>query len=347
MATILVTGGTGYIGSHTVVELQNAGHSVVIVDNLSASDARVVDRIAAITGSRPALEVVDLREAHELAGVFDRHGIDVVIHFAAMKAVGESTEIPLHYLDNNVGGTTSLLRVMREAGVTRMVFSSSCSVYGETTGGLLDEQRPTAPTNPYAWSKWAGEQMLEQACRFDPEFRAIALRYFNPIGAHPSALIGEVPTARPRNIAPLLTAVAAGVRPDVEVFGTDYPTPDGTAVRDYVHVVDVARGHVDALDHLDDSEELRILNLGTGRGTSVLDLIRAFEAASGREIPHRLGARRLGDVAELVAGTTLVSRLWGWQAELDLARMCADTWAFHQRNPQGYAAAVAAEGDNG
>lgn len=271
-----------------------------------------------------------------LAEVFGRHEIDVVIHFAAKKAVGESTQIPLDYFDINIGGTTALLRVMREYGVHRLVFSSSCSIYGEALPRPLTETDPQGPTNPYAWSKWASEQMITQACRHHPELRATALRYFNPIGAHPSGLLGESPKGAIHNLMPYLMRVADGRLPALNVFGDDYPTPDGTAQRDYIHVVDVADGHVDALDHVDDEPGMQVFNLGTGVGTSVLELSAAFAKASGRDIPHLVQPRRAGDVATLIADPGKVASAWGWHATRGLDDMCRDAWRFQVENPLGY-----------
>ncbi len=333
---VLVTGGAGFIGSHTCGELIDAGHEVVVVDDLSTGHAQAIERVGEITGTTPVLEVADITDAAAMDAVFGRHSFDAIIHFAARKAVGESTEIPLDYFHTNVGGTATLLAAARRAGVGRIVFSSSCSVYGATGADDLDESARTAPANPYAWSKLACEQMIEQACRHHDELHAISLRYFNPIGAHPSGLLGEDPHGVPRNIVPYLAQVAAGKRERVQVFGGDYPTPDGSAVRDYVHVVDISRGHVTALEHVDDQPGMQLHNLGTGQGTSVLELRAAFAAAAGRDIPFTVTDRRAGDVPRLVANTDGVRLAWGWTPKYDLAVMCRDSWNFQQCNPDGY-----------
>ncbi|MFF2780215.1 UDP-glucose 4-epimerase GalE [Streptomyces sp. NPDC058052] len=335
--TVLVTGGAGFIGSHTCVELLRAGHEVVVLDDHSNSSPEVLERVAKLAG-RPlaAAHVADVRDRRALDTVFGAHRIDAVIHFAAKKAVGESVEIPLAYYDINVGGTTALVSAMHAHGVHRLVFSSSCSIYGDVTTVPLTEESPAAPTNPYATTKWTCERILADVCRYVPELRVLALRYFNPAGAHPSGLLGEDPSGVPNNIMPFLTQVAVGRRDELSVFGDDFPTPDGTGVRDYVHVVDVAEGHATALDHLDDEPGMRVFNLGTGRGASVLDLVRTFEEVSGRPVPYRVTARRSGDVAELVADPSKVAAAWQWTARRDLSDMCRDAWAFQQQNPYGY-----------
>ncbi|MFB7865741.1 UDP-glucose 4-epimerase GalE [Streptomyces sp. NPDC056069] len=336
--TVLVTGGAGFIGSHTCVELLGAGHEVVVLDDHSNSSPEALERVAKIAG-RPiaAAHVADVRDRRALDAVFEAHPIDAVIHFAAKKAVGESVRIPLTYYDINVGGTTALVSAMHAHGVHRLVFSSSCSVYGDTTEVPLTEESPAAPTNPYATSKWTCERILADMCRHLPELRVLALRYFNPTGAHPSGLLGEDPHGVPGNLMPYLTQIAVGRRDELSVFGDDYPTPDGTGIRDYIHVADVAEGHRAALDHIDDEPGMRVFNLGTGRGASVLDLLRTFEEVSGRSIPHRVTGRRPGDVAELVADPSKVTAAWGWTARHDLAAMCRDAWHFQQQNPRGYA----------
>ncbi|MFG2837673.1 UDP-glucose 4-epimerase GalE [Streptomyces zaomyceticus] len=336
--TVLVTGGAGFIGSHTCVELLGSGHEVVVLDDHSNSSPEALERVAKVAG-RPiaAAHVADVRDRRALDEVFTSHPIDAVIHFAAKKAVGESVRIPLTYHDINVGGTTALVSAMHDHGVHRLVFSSSCSVYGDATTVPLTEESPTAPTNPYATTKWTCEQILADACRHVPELRVLALRYFNPAGAHPTGLLGEDPRGVPNNIMPYLAQIAVGRREELSVFGDDYPTPDGTGIRDYIHVVDVAEGHRTALDHIDDEPGMRIFNLGTGRGASVKELIRAFEEASGRPVPHRVTGRRPGDVAELVAEPSKVAAAWGWTARRDLAAMCRDAWRFQQQNPFGYA----------
>ena len=335
---VLVTGGAGFIGSHTCVELIAGGHDVVVVDDLSAGYVEAVDRVGEITGTRPILEVGSITDTAFLESVLARHHMDAIIHFAARKAVGESTEIPLEYFHTNVTGTVTLLRAAHRAGVGRVVFSSSCSIYGDTRAVTLDETAPSAPANPYAWSKLACEQLIEQACHYLDGMRAVSLRYFNPIGAHPSGRLGEQPRGVPRNVVPYLAEVAMGHRTQLQVFGGDYPTPDGTAIRDYVHVVDIARGHVVALDHVDDTNGMQLFNLGTGEGTSVLQLHAAFEAASGRPIAYQVVDRRLGDVPRLVADISAVKSAWGWFPQYDLAAMCEDSWRFIAANPGGYSA---------
>ncbi|MGW5418738.1 UDP-glucose 4-epimerase GalE [Streptomyces sp. NPDC003943] len=336
--TVLVTGGAGFIGSHTCVELLGSGHEVVVLDDHSNSSPEALERVAKIAG-RPiaAAHVGDVRDRRTLDAVFTRHPIDAVIHFAAKKAVGESVQIPLTYYDINVGGTTALVSAMHDHGVHRLVFSSSCSVYGDTTTVPLNEQSPVAPTNPYARSKLTCERILTDACRHVPELRVLALRYFNPAGAHPTGLLGEDPHGVPDNLMPYLAQIAVGRRDELSVFGDDYPTPDGTGIRDYIHVVDVAEGHRAALDHIDDEPGMRVFNLGTGRGASVLELLRAFQEASGQPIPYRVTERRPGDVAELVADPSKVYEAWGWAARHNLAAMCRDAWHFQQQNPYGYA----------
>jgi UDP-glucose 4-epimerase len=337
--TVLVTGGAGFIGSHACVELLDRGHEVVVVDNYSNSSPDALAQIAKVAG-RPLLAAysVDIRDRRSLADVFKQQSIDVVIHFAAMKAVGESIQIPLDYYDTNVGGTTSLLRVMHEHAVHRLVFSSSCSIYGNADMLPITEDTQPRPTNPYANSKWICEQIIADACRRYPEFSALALRYFNPIGAHSSRLLGEAPLGVPNNIMPYLTQVAVGRRERLRVFGDDYDTPDGTAVRDYIHVMDVAEAHSVASERLSDCSGMRAMNLGTGLGTSVLELIAAFSAACGREIPYEFAPRRPGDVDATVADPERIASEWGWRTSRDLAMMCQDAWRFQELNPNGYVA---------
>ncbi|TXI38401.1 MAG: UDP-glucose 4-epimerase GalE [Mycobacterium sp.] len=336
--TVLVTGGAGFIGSHTCVELLEAGNDVVVVDDYSNSHPSALDRVREITGKSLAVYDVDLRDRAGLSAVFEAHKIDSVIHFAAKKAVGESTQIPLEYFDINIGGTTNLIRTMYRHQVTRLVFSSSCSIYGDSSAAPLSESDPAGPTNPYALSKWICEQVLTQACTYIPELSVIALRYFNPIGAHPSGRLGEDPLGVPNNVMPYLSQIAVGRLPELSVFGDDYPTPDGTAIRDYIHVVDVADAHRVALEHLDDRAGFRVFNLGTGSGVSVLELVAAFSEACGKQIPYRIVGRRLGDVASLIADAANVEREWGWRTRRDLADMCRDAWNFQRQNPEGYPA---------
>jgi UDP-glucose 4-epimerase len=335
-STVLVTGGAGFIGSHTCVELLEHGHEVVVVDDHSNSTPAALDRVAKITGRSVAVRKGDVRDRRLLDQIFTQHRIDQVIHFAAKKAVGESLQIPLEYWAVNVGATVTLLQAMQHHAVHDLVFSSSCSVYGDAEEVPLSEGSPTGPTNPYAHSKLVCEHVLADACRRYPELRVLALRYFNPIGAHESGHLGEDPLGVPNNVLPYLTQVAVGRLQKLQVFGTDYPTPDGSCIRDYVHVVDVADGHRVALDHLADAPGLRVRNLGTGVGTSVLELVDAFEQASGRPVPVELTGRRPGDVAQLVADPRLVAREWGWRTTRDVPAMVRDAWQFQQLNPFGH-----------
>jgi UDP-glucose 4-epimerase len=340
--TVLVTGGAGFIGSHTCVDLLDAGSDVVVIDDFSNSHPAALDRVREITGRTPAAYQIDLRDRAALASVFQAHPIDAVIHFAAKKAVGESTQIPLEYFDINIGGTTNLIRTMHDHQVSRLVFSSSCSIYGDASAAPLSESDPANPTNPYALSKWICEQLLSQACVYLPELSVIALRYFNPIGAHPSGLLGEDPLGVPNNVMPYLSQIAVGRLTELSVFGGDYPTPDGTAIRDYIHVVDVADAHRVAVEHLDDSTGFRVFNLGTGSGVSVLELVAAFSDACGLNIPYRIVGRREGDVGSLIADAGHVEREWGWRTQRDLSDMCRDAWTFQKQNPAGYAATSSA-----
>jgi UDP-glucose 4-epimerase len=335
-STILVTGGAGFIGSHTCLELLNHDYEVVVVDDHSNSSPRALARIQKLAGRPLTSYEVDIRDRDALGAVFAAHPIEAVIHFAAKKAVGESMQIPLAYYDINVGGSATLLRVMEAHGVQKLVFSSSCSIYGETPKVPLDEDDPAAPANPYARTKYLCEQLLADACARYPELSVIALRYFNPIGAHPSGRIGEDPTGIPNNVLPYMAQVAVGRLTELPVFGDDYPTPDGTGVRDYIHVSDVADGHRVALDHLDDERGLRVFNLGTGTGASVLELLAEFTKAVGTPIPYRILGRRPGDVPTLIADPGRVERAWGWRTTRDLAAMCADAWRFQRLHPSGY-----------
>ena len=323
---ILVTGGTGFIGSHTCVALAAAGHEVLLLDNLSNSRADVLDRLAPLCGRRPAFVEADVRDADALDRVFTAHRITAVIHFAALKAVGESVAQPLAYYDNNVGGTLKLLEAMKRAGVRTMVFSSSATVYGDPASVPIREDFPLTATNPYGWTKLMMEQMLADLSAAEPDWRIARLRYFNPVGAHESGRIGEDPSGVPNNLMPYIAQVATGQRAELQVFGGDWPTADGTGVRDYIHVMDLAEGHVAALDHLARQPGLLTVNLGTGRGVSVLDLVRAFEQASGRPVPCRIVGRRAGDVAACWADPALAERLLGWRTRRDLAQMCTDAW---------------------
>lgn len=334
---VLVCGGAGYIGSHTCVVLAERGHEVVIADNFCNSSPVVLERLAQLTGCVPDARNVDVRDAAALATLFAEQRFDAVIHFAALKAVGESCEQPLAYFDNNISGTISLLRAMREAGVGRLVFSSSATVYGDPQAVPIDEDAPLSSTNPYGRTKLVMEQLIGDVCDADPGLQAISLRYFNPVGAHPSGLIGEAPNGVPNNLMPYICQVATGKRERLQVFGGDWPTVDGTGVRDYIHVMDLARAHAHALEALEDVRGHLPLNLGTGRGISVLQLLRAFEAASGRGIPYRIVDRRAGDVAEVYADPARAQRLLGWRTELDVDAMCRDAWRWQSANPDGYA----------
>jgi UDP-glucose 4-epimerase len=328
----LVTGGAGYIGSHTVVELLAAGHEPVILDNLCNSKIAVIDRLEKICGKRPDFVHGDVRDKTTLRSLFAGQRFDAVIHFAGLKAVGESVEIPLSYYDNNVSGSIALFETMAEAGVKTVVFSSSATVYGDPHAVPIKEDFPLSVTNPYGRSKLMIEEVLRDVAKADPSWRIALLRYFNPVGAHVSGLIGEDPAGIPNNLMPYVSQVAAGKLQQLSVYGNDYPTPDGTGVRDYIHVVDLARGHLAALDGLAARATGGVLtvNLGTGRGYSVLDMVHAFERASGRPVPYRIAPRRPGDVAQCYADPALASALIGWHAELDVDAMCADTWRWQQ-----------------
>lgn len=332
--TILVTGGAGFIGSHTCVELAASGYDVAVVDDFSNSLPGVMDAVRDLAGREIAVHQADIRDAAALGKVFDSHDVSAVIHFAAKKAVGESTMIPLEYFDVNIGGTVSLLRAMTSHGVNKLVFSSSCSIYGDGYSRPIAESDRPEPANPYARSKLVCEQIIEAAGAANLDLAAISLRYFNPAGAHPSGVLGERPRGVPGNIVPHIMKVAAGQLEKLHIFGGDYDTADGTAVRDYVHVMDVAQAHVVALDHLDDQDGPRTLNLGTGRGFSVLELVRAFEQACDVSLPYTITARRPGDVASLVAEASLARRLWGWQTSRDVKDLLRDAWRFEQMGGQ-------------
>ncbi len=335
--TILVTGGAGYIGSHTCVELLTAGRDILVLDNFCNSSPRVLERIECITGKRPALAQADVRDRAALDDLFRRHAISAVIHFAGLKAVGESVARPMGYYENNVAGSLTLFQAMAAAGVKTLVFSSSATVYGDPARVPIREDAPLAPTNPYGRSKLMIEDMLRDIGRADSSWRVALLRYFNPVGAHASGLMGEDPAGIPNNLMPFIAQVAVGRLPELSVFGADYPTPDGTGVRDYIHVVDLARGHLAALDALERQSGVFAVNLGTGRGYSVLEMIRAFERASGRKVPYRIAPRRPGDVAACYADPALAAQLLGWCAERGVDDMCADTWRWQSGNPRGYA----------
>jgi UDP-glucose 4-epimerase len=327
---ILLTGGTGYIGSHTVVELMAAGYDVFIIDNFCNSKASVLDRIERIVGRRPGFAQIDIRDRIDLRQLLADYRFDAVIHFAGLKAVEESVSKPLAYYDNNVSGSVALLECMADAGLKTIVFSSSATVYGEPASIPIREDFPLSPVNPYGRSKLIIEEILRDTARTDPAWRVALLRYFNPVGAHSSGLIGEDPNGVPNNLMPYIAQVAVGKLKELPVYGDDYPTPDGTGVRDYIHVVDLARGHLAALNALYGRAGELTVNLGTGRGYSVLEIIRAFAAASGRAVPYRIVARRPGDIAQCYADPALAFETLGWQAQLGIDAMCADTWRWQQ-----------------
>lgn len=338
--SILVTGGAGYIGSHTCVELLAAGFSIVVLDNLCNSSVEALRRVAQISGvDNIPFYQGDICDAAVLDTIFQEHRISSVIHFAGLKAVGESVAQPLSYYDNNVVGTVCLLQAMQRHGVKRIVFSSSATVYGDPHAVPIKEHFPLSATNPYGRSKLMIEDILRDLHRADPTWQIALLRYFNPVGAHPSGLIGEDPRGVPNNLMPYIARVAVGHYPHLSVFGGDYPTHDGTGVRDYIHVVDLAQGHVRALQAFQTGNvpNLLTVNLGTGQGYSVLDMVKAFAAASGREIPYQIVERRPGDVACCYADPSLAAELLGWKAARSLADMCHDTWHWQSNNPQGYA----------
>ena len=333
---ILVTGGAGFIGSHTCVALAAAGYTPLILDNLGNSDVRVLARLAAITGQTPAFVEGDVRDRALLDRLFRENVIAGVIHFAGLKAVGDSVADPVRYYDNNVNGTLVLAAAMQAAGVKTLIFSSSATVYGDPERSPIPESAPCRPANPYGHSKRMVEQVLADLQHARPDWRVALLRYFNPVGAHESGLIGEHPQGKPNNLMPYVCQVAVGLRDRLAVHGGDYPTPDGTGVRDYVHVMDLAEGHVAALRHAARAPGLVTLNLGTGQGASVLDVVKAFERASGRTIAHEIGPRRPGDVPAYWGDPSLAQATLGWQARRGLDQMCADSWRWQQANPNGY-----------
>ncbi|MCG6218554.1 UDP-glucose 4-epimerase GalE [Vibrio furnissii] len=334
---ILITGGMGYIGSHTCVQMIAAGMTPIMVDNLCNAKAEVLNRIEALTGVRPAFYQGDIRDQAFLDSVFAQHHVQAVIHFAGLKAVGESVSKPIEYYDNNVNGTLVLVRSMRKAGVKSLVFSSSATVYGDPQTVPITETSPTgATTNPYGRSKYMVEQCLSDLVVAEPEWSITLLRYFNPVGAHPSGTMGEDPQGIPNNLMPFIAQVAVGRREKLAVFGNDYPTPDGTGVRDYVHVMDLADGHIAALQAVGEKAGLHIYNLGTGKGSSVLDMVHAFSDACGKPIAYDICPRRPGDIAECWASTEKAQRELGWQAKRSLADMTADTWRWQSHNPLGY-----------
>lgn len=334
---ILVTGGAGFIGSHTVVELLNAGYEVVVADNLCNSSEKVMARIEAITGKKAVFYKTDIRDTEGLNQIFAKENIDACIHFAGLKAVGESVRKPLEYYDNNIAGTLNLLEVMKNHNVKNIVFSSSATVYGNPAFVPITEECPKGQcTNPYGWTKSMLEQILSDLQNSDPEWNVILLRYFNPIGAHESGMIGENPNGIPNNLMPYITQVAVGKLKELGVFGDDYDTPDGTGVRDYIHVVDLAIGHVKAMEKIKENPGLKIYNLGTGHGYSVLDIVKNFEAATDVKIPYVIKERRAGDIATCYADASKAREELGWVAERDLKKMCEDSWRWQKNNPNGY-----------
>ena len=326
--TILVTGGAGFIGSHTCVELLAAGHDVIIADNLSNAKPEAVENIAKITGKAPVFYKVDVRDRSAMELIFSAHKIDAVIHFAGLKAVPESVQKPLEYYENNLVSTLVLCEVMRRFGCKKIVFSSSATVYGMNNPIPYVEGMPTSATNPYGYTKVMIEQILTDLAAADPDWSVSLLRYFNPIGAHPSGLIGEDPNGIPNNLLPYVSQVAAGIRPEVVVYGNDYDTVDGTGVRDYIHVVDLAKGHLAALEYVLRHKGVEAVNLGTGVGTSVLQIIKAYSAACGRELPYRIAERRPGDIAEFYANNDKAKAMFGWTAQYTVEEMCAHSWNF-------------------
>lgn len=333
---ILVTGGAGYIGSHTIIELINNGHVVIVVDNLSNSSRESINRVQKITGSQIPFYEIDIRNATALEEIFQNNAIDAVIHFAGLKSVGESVSKPIEYYENNIDSTLILLKTMQKFAVKKLIFSSSATVYGTPSELPLTESSRIGVgiTNPYGQTKFMIEQILKDLAVADPSFEITALRYFNPIGAHESGLIGEDPNGIPNNLLPYISQVAIGKLEKVNVFGNDYDTPDGTGVRDYIHVVDLARGHVAALNHMRSGFET--YNLGTGIGVSVLDLINAFSKASGKEIPYCISTRRPGDIAACYASSEKANKELGWKAEKTIEEACADSWKWQSQNPNGY-----------
>ena len=333
---ILLAGGAGYIGSHTCIELISAGHTVVIADNLCNSKKEAVKRVEKIVGQEIPFYEINVCDHDSLRKVFSENKIDAVIHFAGLKAVGESCEKPLMYYRNNLDSTLTLLEVMKEFGCHNFVFSSSATVYGIPETVPLVETMPTSCTNPYGWTKLMTEQILQDVTKTDPELSVVLLRYFNPIGAHESGTIGENPNGIPNNLMPYITQVAVGKLKELGVFGNDYPTPDGTGVRDYIHVVDLAKGHVKAIDYADAHKGTEIFNLGTGVGYSVLDIVKTFSKVNNVEIPYQIKPRRAGDIAECYADPTKDKEVLGWTAEKTLEDMCRDSWNWQKKNPKGY-----------
>lgn len=334
---ILVTGGAGYIGSHTVVELQTAGYDVVVLDNLSNSSEKSLQRVEKITGKPVTFYKADILDRDALNAVFEKESIDSCIHFAGLKAVGESVQKPWEYYENNIAGTLTLVDVMRKHGVKNIIFSSSATVYGDPAFVPITEECPKGQcTNPYGWTKSMLEQILMDIQKADPEWNVVLLRYFNPIGAHKSCMIGENPNGIPNNLMPYITQVAVGKLKELGVFGNDYDTPDGTGVRDYIHVVDLAKGHVKALKKIEEKAGLKVYNLGTGIGYSVLDIVKNFEEATGVKIPYVIKERRAGDIATCYSSAEKAEKELGWKAEFGIREMCADSWKWQSNNPNGY-----------
>ena len=334
--TVLVTGGTGYIGSHTVVELLNSGYDVVIADNFCNSHPEVLNRIFALTGKKPAFYEIDVRDTAALHTLFSKHSIESVIHFAGLKAVGESTRLPLKYYQNNIAATLTLCEVMQQHNVFDLVFSSSATVYGDPHSVPINENFPLSATNPYGRSKLMVEEILRDVAKSEPRWGIVLLRYFNPIGAHASGTIGEDPNGIPNNLLPFISQVAIGRLPQLSIYGNDYPTPDGTGVRDYIHVVDLAIGHIKAIERIKRERGVLTYNLGTGNGYSVLEMVKAFELASGKSIAYKIVARRPGDIAECWADPTYAANDLGWKAEKSLQNMMQDAWNWQSQNPNGY-----------
>ena len=334
---VLVTGGAGYIGSHTCVELLERGHNVIVIDNLVNSNVKAIERVEQITGKNVAFYENDVRDRAALDRIFEKHGIDCAIHFAGLKAVGESVAMPLEYYDNNLFSTVRLCEAMRDHGVKNIVFSSSATVYsGDNEMPLRESSRTGMCTNPYGWTKYMSEQILLDTSKAVEDFSVSLLRYFNPIGAHSSGLIGEDPRGIPNNLMPFIAQVAVGRRDHLNVFGNDYNTPDGTGVRDYIHVVDLARGHVAAIEYMQTHRGESVFNLGTGQGYSVLDMVKAFERVTGVKIPYEIAPRRPGDLATVYSSPDKSAQLLGWKAQYTLEDMCRDTWAWQSKNPMGY-----------
>ncbi len=334
---ILVTGGAGYIGSHTCVELLNAGYDVVVVDNLYNASAKALDRVREITGKDLTFYEADILDAPKMDEIFKKEQVDCVIHFAGLKAVGESVVKPLEYYKNNINGTLVLCEAMRKNGCKNIIFSSSATVYGNPAFIPITEECPKGtPTNPYGWTKWMIEQILTDLHTADPEWNVILLRYFNPIGAHKSGLMGEDPKGIPNNLLPYVAQVAIGKLKCLGVFGDDYDTPDGTGVRDYIHVVDLAAGHVKAINKIKENPGVKIYNLGTGKGYSVLDVVKAFSKACGHDVPYEIKPRRAGDISTCYSDASLAKKELGWEAKYDIDEMCEDSWRWQTMNPNGY-----------